>query len=142
MTEQSYDKRHIALTQIETALRLFREGNDYFSVITLAGSAEEILGNLLILNNKKNSLNDHIAGVILVHKHFTGEDIDEKVIVERTNRARNALKHLMAGGFPIVSLDIRDEAKNMLYRAIDNYWLLEESQTPEMESFIRKQREV
>ena len=47
MPLQTYDKRSIALEQIETALRLYREGNDFFSVITLAGAAEEIYGKIL-----------------------------------------------------------------------------------------------
>ena len=77
-----------------------------------------------------------------MHKHLFGEEAGAKEFANRANRARNALKHLEAGGFPTITLDIRDEAKDMLTRAIDNYWLLEESLTPAMGLFTREQRTV
>ena len=43
MAEQAYSKKDLALEQIKTALALFRDGRDLFSVVTLAGAAEEIL---------------------------------------------------------------------------------------------------
>src|SRR3989304_520601 len=121
MLEQSYDKRCIALTQIETALRLYREGDDYFSALTLAGAAEEIFGKLLKARGQSNALDDLTSGAVLLHKHLFGEEAGAKEFAERANRARNALKHLEAGGFPTITLDIREEAKDMLNRAIDNY---------------------
>ena len=142
MPEQTYDKRDIALTQLESALRLFREGDDYFSALTLAGAAGGILGDLLRLRGRQNALDDLISGAVLMHKHLFGEEAGAKEFANRANRARNALKHLEAGGFPTITLDIRDEAKDMLTRAIDNYWLLEESLTPAMGLFTREQRTV
>jgi len=142
MPEQSYDKRCIALTQIDTALRIYREGQDYFSALTLAGAAEEILGKLLKAQGRSNALDDLTSGAILIYKHLFGEESGADEFAKRANRARNALKHLEAGGFPTVSIDIREEAKDMLNRAIDNYWLLEESITPTMEHFTREQRAV
>lgn len=139
MPEQTYDKRDIALTQLESALRLFREGDDYFSVLTLAGAAEEILGKLLSSSGRQNALDDLTSGSVLVYKHLFGEEAGAKEFAIRANRARNASKHLKAGG-PTITLDIRYEAKSMLNRAIDNYWLLEESLTPAMEHFTREQR--
>jgi len=47
MNIQSFAKQDIALGQLETALELFFAQGDLFSVITLAGAAEEILGRLL-----------------------------------------------------------------------------------------------
>ena len=47
MNIQRFTKQEIALHQIETALELFFSQGDLFSVITLAGAAEEILGQLL-----------------------------------------------------------------------------------------------
>ena len=47
MNIQKYAKEEIALNQVETALTLFFAEGDLFSVITLAGAAEEILGQLL-----------------------------------------------------------------------------------------------
>lgn len=47
MSAESYDSLSIAKAQLDTAIRLYFEAEDLFSVITLAGAAEEILGKHL-----------------------------------------------------------------------------------------------
>jgi len=47
MKIEKFHKKEIGSQQLETALQLFFAGRDLFSVITLAGAAEEILGQLL-----------------------------------------------------------------------------------------------
>jgi hypothetical protein len=74
MPEHTYDKRFIALTQLESALRLFREGDDYFSTLTVAGAAEEILGDLLRSRDQQNALDDLTSGAVLTHKHLFGKE--------------------------------------------------------------------
>ena len=48
------------------------------------------------------------------------EEIAEKVYVDRANETRNALKHLskIPDDNPV---DVQEEARDMLKRAIDNY---------------------
>ena len=41
MPVQSHDKQQVAFTQLETSLRLYAEGTDYYSVVTLAGAADD-----------------------------------------------------------------------------------------------------
>ena len=48
MTLMAHDVQRMALRQLETALRLYSEREDYYSVTTLAGASEEIFGNLLL----------------------------------------------------------------------------------------------
>jgi len=58
MTLRSYDKKCIALAQLESALRLYgsRDSHeDLLSVITLAGAGEEILGKLIERRGKDNA---------------------------------------------------------------------------------------
>ena len=50
----SHDIQCAALRQLDTALRLYFEGEDYYSVVTLAGASEEILGKLLEDKNLEN----------------------------------------------------------------------------------------
>lgn len=139
MAEQTYDKKCIALAQIETALRLYFEGQDYFSVVTLAGAAEEILGKLLSAKGIDNSLDSSKKAVCAIHQKLFGDPLVPKDVVERANRARNSFKHHHGvGGSPTIILDLREEAIDMLQRAIDNYWLLEEWLTPAMEKFQRE----
>ncbi len=47
MAEIAHDVQCMALRQLETALRLYFEREDYYSVITLAGASEDIFGKLL-----------------------------------------------------------------------------------------------
>ncbi len=140
MPVQSYSKQCIALAQLETALWLFSEEHELYSVITLAGAAEEILGKLVSREGRDNSLESIKKAVAAIHQHLFSESIDASAIADRANRARNALKHLDAGGSPTVALDLRQEAIDILNRAIDNYWILEQILTPAMESFVRAQR--
>lgn len=137
MTILTHDSRCIALTQLETALRLYFERNDYFSVITLAGNAEEIIGKILESKGIVNSLEEMKKTVAAIHKHLYSEMLSEVVVAKRANRAKNAIKHGI-GSSPTVTLDAQQEAKDMLNRAIDNYWLLEEWLTPAMEMFQRE----
>lgn len=138
MSEQAYDKKRIALDQIETALRIYAEDGDLFSVITLAGAAEEIFGKLITRQGGSNSLDRLAKAAVEIHEHLgVDQRGDPRAYVERANRARNALKHLDAGGSPTVTLDLDQEARDLLNRAIDNYWLLETSLTPAMDRFLR-----
>ena len=54
------------------------------------------------------------------------------------NRAKNSLKHWDVDDDRLVKFDLRREAIDMLSRAIDNYWILKEDLTPEMERFERE----
>lgn len=53
MTQMAHDVHCLALRQLETALRLYFEREDYYSVITLAGASEEVFGSFLIKKLKK-----------------------------------------------------------------------------------------
>jgi hypothetical protein len=138
MAPQAYDKRCIALAQIETALRLFFEGVDLFSVVTLAGAAEEIFGKLVRARGGANSLDELAKAGVAIHQFLFKETAELRSFRNRANRARNASKHLNADEAPTITLDLRQEAIDLLHRAIENYWLLETAVTPAMERFIRE----
>lgn len=124
--------------QLETALRLFFEGKDFASVITLAGAADEIFGKLLTSSGRESSLEGLKKSVAAIHEKLYGEPIEPTQIASRANRARNSLKHWDEGQPMIIKLDLAQEATDMLFRAIDNYWALNESLTPAMEQFQRE----
>ncbi|MFQ5433073.1 MAG: hypothetical protein ACE5EN_11285 [Nitrospinota bacterium] len=142
MPTQTFDRECIALTQLETALRLFFESEDYFSVITLAGAADEIFGKMLSARGIENSLESTKNAVAAIHLKLYGEDLAEKDIIERANRAKNALKHFDKNNTPTITFNAKEEAIDMLNRAIDNYWSLKEWLTPSMERFQRESFEV
>jgi hypothetical protein len=141
LLHQTYTKRQVALRQIETALRLFEEQDDLISVVTLAGAAEEILGKLVKREGQTNALDSLSSAAHAMYQYlFGGEPLPPKHFADRANIARNAFKHLRTAGGDAVTLDLREEAVDMLTRAIDNYWYLETNLTPAMERFCRSQR--
>ena len=137
MAEMAHEAHCFALRQLETGLRLYFEREDYYSVITLAGAAEAIFGQLVkrVHSEGPNALEslkqDHAA----VHKKLWGEPLADKKIVLLANRVRNRLKHLDSGQSCTIPFDAREEAVDMLNRAIDNYYSLTGCLTLSMERF-------
>ena len=143
MTMMAHDIQCVALQRLETALRLYFEHEDYYSVITLAGASEEIFGKLLTaaggdnaLDRSKNNFNKSYETL------YPGAPDDEKSIADRQkwiadrqNDARNKLKHWTPGQPKVVQFDAKDEAKDMLIRAIDNYFRLTGNYTDAMRQF-------
>jgi len=73
MTKLPYKKRDAAIQQLETAIRLYHESNDPFSVITLAGAPEEILGQLVKTSGNTNSL-EVLNSTALAIQRLEGEE--------------------------------------------------------------------
>ncbi|MDD8027441.1 MAG: hypothetical protein PHI34_13120 [Acidobacteriota bacterium] len=98
------------------------------SALTLAGAAEEILGNMLRVKGQKSAYdcvverNEKIwafAVTIAKEKEYPLRVPDLKEIKQRANRPRNALKHLCDG--KPVNAYYRWNAEEMIVRAISNY---------------------
>ena len=138
MVEMAHDVQCIALKQLETALRLFFEWEDYYSVITLAGASEEIFGKLLSSEGGENSLDSIKKDVSAVHNELFSQNLKDKEIADRANKVRNNLKHWSSGKQELVEFDAQEEAKDMLNRAIDNYYSLTGNLTASMRQFQDK----
>src|SRR3954469_1180174 len=102
MTVRAHYRNDLALSQLGTALRLFAEGREFASVITLAGAADEIFGKLLAASGRDNSLKSLIAAVAEIQQKLFGEAPNPKHIADRANAARNSLKHWGVGDTEIV----------------------------------------
>lgn len=105
----------IAQRQLEVAARLYVEGADYLAVVTLAGAAEEILGNLL----RRSGQEAMIDRIVEMDQELTGGRAFSVVNAE-VNRARNALKHAKVPDEDTVTIE-PGEATAMLARALVNY---------------------
>jgi hypothetical protein len=138
MAAAEFTKLDIAVSQLETALRLYFDGGDLFSVITLAGAAEEILGRELQSRKKDSALDTDKAATAAISKAIFGRPASPKAVARLANRARNELKHMDPGGPRTVRMDPEDEANAILDRAILNYWRLTEDETPNMGRFLRE----
>ena len=138
MPVRAYYREDLALAQLETALRVYFDGSDFASVVTLAGAADEIFGKLLASSGRESSLASLTKAVMAINQTLYGEPLAPRDVADRANRARNNLKHWDVGDPQIVKLDLLEEARDMLNRAIDNYWTLEQKLTPAMERFQRE----
>lgn len=120
----------IALEQLETALRLFKETQEFISVITLAGAAEEILGKACREQGIRNALEDMQHSFYLLRKiRFGDTATDEKAasdkwLAKRANLARNKAKHINPVQEPTLTIDAKEEARDLINRTLDNWWAL------------------
>lgn len=137
---EKFNKIDIAESQLETALQLYFSGDNFVSALTLAGAAEEILGVCLKLKGIPTSLEETVKGTCLIHEKFHGVRPPKKEIIERANRARNNFKHLNSEEDIEITMDLEEEAKDMLQRAITNYWRFKEDLTKNMVQFEKMQR--
>lgn len=145
MAENIFQSIEIALEQLETALRLYEHDREYFSVITLASAAEDILRKQCEAKNIETSLAAFQAGAIKLYRNmYPDEIIDEdkleKEIANCVNHARNKAKHINPSVEPTFTVDAQEEARDILNRAIDNYWASEQNLTPAMAAFWHRQR--
>ena len=122
MNYQDYEikpQSEIATIQMNRAIMIYIEGEDYISPITLAGAAEEIFaralqekGILSIYDEVKKSTNSH-------RNDFGYSEYSQKQFNTAMNQTRNLLKHRSDGEY--VGASFRMEAMKMIYRAITSY---------------------
>ena len=128
----TYPKLDVACQQLETALRLFFHSEEYFSVITLAGAAEEILGAHLKIIGKTTSLESLVQGAVGISKALTGNPSKPKSILIIANHAKNSSKHMDGDDDTTFNANPKKDATDILGRAIDNYYeLMSHSDIPE-----------
>jgi hypothetical protein len=124
MNIQRFAKKDIVLQQIETALRLYAEQGDFFSVITLAGAAEEILGQLLEQKAGKQGLRGAIGSIFQVLRPAGG----------KKGGAKEGLSGHEVDDF--VHMDAAREAQFLLGRAIEDYVALSGAPSASMIKFM------
>lgn len=128
-------KGQIAKRQLETALDLFFSEGEPLAVVTLAGAAEEVLGDLLQRRGGDRML-DHI---VHLDRKLTGTGRSFAVVNEEVNGIRNALKHAKRPEEDEVELDPTAHAVVWLSRALVNYSTWEpEGVTPRMLQFYER----
>jgi hypothetical protein len=124
-------KKEIAKRQIDTAISLFLNEQDYLPVITLAGAGEEILGKLLARSSKKNMV-DYLKQL---DKRLSGGR-EFKVVNQEINGFRNSLKH--ANDESEDEIDITENQEHaiaMITRALTNYAMFDGNISKQMKNF-------
>ena len=119
-------KIEIAKRQLDVAIDILRSDGDYLAIITLAGAAEEILGEFLKRHNKK-AMVGHLEQLDV---KLTGGR-PYKVFNHEINGIRNALKHANFPDEDEIEVEHCD-AVAMLSRAVTNYILLGGAESPKI----------
>ena len=132
MSDQTYDRVDLATQQLNVAISLFLKRKSFVAALTLAGAAEEILGEALSQRGQQNSLElkYEVMEPILIMRHQTKEDF-----IEDENRALIAVTHMASASDQSVTLDLEEAAYSMIDRACDNYDLLGLPRTATMRAF-------
>ncbi|MDE2875056.1 MAG: hypothetical protein OXU69_11570 [Gemmatimonadota bacterium] len=107
-----------AQSQLLQALRLYEAGKDYYSVITLAGAAEEIFGRLSRKMGGGSALDRLKATLPKLSERFLQQEMGTGEASRAVNRAKNWLKH----GERPCKFYAKFEAEDMLERAIENWF--------------------
>jgi hypothetical protein len=135
MAKIRYLRLDIATRQLETAVWMFLEGKDRFSVITLAGAASAILMRL-VLNADKQPFADY--GRLVMNERSGSMPAREKY-----NRRINllfgidALKHHAANDPPTLELEEERAAENAIIRAMADYIELRGQDAPFVKAFLQ-----
>jgi hypothetical protein len=129
-------KVEIAVDQLDWAIRLFIDHKAYVPAITLAGVAEEILGNALNGDSMHAMLKRHFSEEM----NISEKDVSDKLL----NNAKNHLKHLCGlSAEDQINIDLEGEAIQYITRATKNLALYDRSassETPRFDSWLKEHK--
>ncbi|HTW39040.1 MAG TPA: hypothetical protein VMD49_10770 [Steroidobacteraceae bacterium] len=135
MAKVRYHKLDLAARQLETAVWMFLESKDRFSVITLAGAASGILMQL-VLNAGKLPFADY--GRLIIREQSGVMPTREKYNKRVSDLfGINVLKHHAADDPPIVELSEERAAENAIIRALVDYIELRGQDAPFVKAFLQ-----
>lgn len=116
-------KKQIAIEHLNLALSLRIEGRNPYSILHLAGAAEEMLGKLVMLKTRKNSL-ERVIDWIQSWGAISGRHIDRKAGRVFVLGAKNGVKHINGEHDLSLEADIEYEVTQTINRAIENFNML------------------
>lgn len=134
-----YPKLAVATQQLDTALRLYFGRQEYFSALTLAGAAEEILAVYLKRHGQPNAFDEALDSSLRVYRWMFGKEGSRGRMHKTVNRVKNASKHMAGKEDLSLRCNAREEAKQVIDRAVENYYRLMEyeemNETPRIHRF-------
>ncbi len=139
MSVRKYSKLEVATEQLDTALRLYFQRKEYFSAISLAGAAEEILGVYLKTHKQPNAFEEALNSSLRVYRWLYESEGSRNSMHKTINRVKNASKHMKGRADVTIACNAKEEAKEVLDRAVSNYYALMEfenlHETPRIRRF-------
>jgi hypothetical protein len=137
MATKEHHQVEAACVQLERAITLFLDEQDYYSATTLAGAAEEIFGAMVERSGQTNAFGNLHQRVCEALTPAEREALRESQPKGRSkdgvkaelNSTRNWLKH-SDGAEDVKYMDVEREAFALLDRAVESRLLLLEELTP------------
>lgn len=125
----SISKIEAAVEQLDWAIRLFLDHEAYIPAITLAGAAEEIIGEAVKEKSAHNKLKERLSEKL--------EIPNKKLSDEHLNFAKNWLKHWKDQKDPeVIELKLEYEAMQYMFRCITNLAIYDQSASSETPRFM------
>ena len=119
------EKLQIASELLDRALQMYYEGNSYFAALHLAGGAEELLGAYVERKGGESSFKSLQQSAVRLSNFINdGVTSKSKDIAAVMNHAKNRTKHMDDEGDDYVYFDPKIEARDLLDRAVSNYYAL------------------
>ena len=135
-TVAGFNQLQAAQAQLETALALYLDDNDYLSAITLAGAADNLTGQILAEKGGAHSLSGNAKVFAWLVGKLGGVAPNEKAAITELNDARDWLKHYKPGS--VMEFDPKARAQEMLERAVYNVLVLTGNETELMRRFHKE----
>ena len=133
-------KLDVAVNHLQMAIDFFLSNQDLLCVLTLAGAAEEIIGQYAIRANEKSMI-DLLCSSL--KDKYSIEMADNSFKWEYLNKARNTVKHFNKNDSEFIELKPESEAITMLISAIGNLYSHDQTatyNTPALMEWIYKNR--
>lgn len=112
-------KLDVAINHLQMAIDMFLTDQDLLCILTLAGAAEEILGQYAIRSNERTIIDLLCSSLKMkISPNMVDNDFKRTVL----NNARNTVKHFNKAESEIIEIDPETEALCMLIRAICNLY--------------------
>lgn len=126
--EISISKLQAAGHLLDRAIELYLDKRDYISAIVLAGSAEDLMQGILVLQGRSNEAARAqmvAAAQGIAQKIMPGEAVSEKDTIALMRGMFNWLRHSDKKDDPLqVAWHLDIEAETILFRALQNWDLL------------------
>ncbi|SCZ53194.1 hypothetical protein [Thiohalomonas denitrificans] len=118
---ETYQKIDIAMEYLNLALREYISDKNMFSVIHLAGAAEELLGKIVSINKNESAL-ERARHWLRSWYGIIGKDTPLNTHLNKhILNIKNGIKHINDSGDLEIELDLNSEAKKVIHRAIENF---------------------
>jgi len=129
MPAASLKKYEVAVELLDRAIELYLRGDSFYSALHLGGAAEEVLAAYVrempvtskaVITPAFDQVSE--AVVILASPESPSEKQDaKKWVYDRLSNAKNSVKHKRGSQDGTVKFDSKEEAYDVIDRAITNY---------------------